>query len=192
MQMPTLETTRLSIRPLTREDELACHDLYVDIHSSRPDIGDAINRESRREWIDWTVRSYAQLSLLDQPPYGDRAIVSKQDGRFLGLVGLVPLLAPFAQLPMLGGRANSRFSPEVGLFWATSPAVQRNGYATEAARALIVFAFEQLRLARIVAGTEYANLPSIAVMRKLGMRIENNPFREPTWFQVVGLLESED
>ena len=33
MQMPILETTRLSIRPLTLEDELACHDLYVDIQA---------------------------------------------------------------------------------------------------------------------------------------------------------------
>jgi hypothetical protein len=27
-------------------------------------------------------------------------------------------------------------------------------------------------------------------MRKLGMRIESNPFAEPKWFQVVGSLEA--
>jgi RimJ/RimL family protein N-acetyltransferase len=41
-----------------------------------------------------------------------------------------------------------------------------------------------------VATTEHDNLGSIAVMRKLGMRIETNPEGEPEWFQTVGILEA--
>jgi hypothetical protein len=40
-----------------------------------------------------------------------------------------------------------------------------------------------------VATTEHANIASIGVMRKLGMRIERNSLSEPPWLQVVGVLE---
>ena len=43
---------------------------------------------------------------------------------------------------------------------------------------------------RIVATTSYDNLASIAVMRKLSMRIERNPLPDPPWLQVVGMLEA--
>jgi len=82
-----------------------------------------------------------------------------------------------------------RSSPEFGLFWAISSAYQRQGFATEAARAMIEYAFQHLRLRRVVATTEYDNLASIGVMRRLGMRIERNPLPEPPWLQVVGVLE---
>jgi ribosomal-protein-alanine N-acetyltransferase len=78
---------------------------------------------------------------------------------------------------------------EMGLFWAIDPDHQRQGYATEAAQALIDFAFQQLRVKRLIATTEYDNTASIAVMRKLGMRIEKNPFPDPPWLQVVGILD---
>jgi [ribosomal protein S5]-alanine N-acetyltransferase len=57
---------------------------------------------------------------------------------------------------------------------------------------LVDFAFEQLRLARIVATTERDNAASQAVMRHLGMRMHENALDEPAWFQVVGILEHPD
>lgn len=39
------------------------------------------------------------------------------------------------------------------------------------------------------AEPDYDNTASTAVMRKLGMRIDDNPLREPPWLQVVGILE---
>ena len=41
-----------------------------------------------------------------------------------------------------------------------------------------------------MADMTYDNLASIAVMRKLGMRIERNPCRDPAWLQIVGILRS--
>src|SRR6185295_5606905 len=120
----------------------------------------------------WSIRNYEELAQLHQPPYGDRAVVLKGTRQIAGLVGLVPLLAPFAQLHSMGSREHAHYSAEVGLFWAISPSMQRKGYASEAARALVQYAFDHLKLARIVAGTEHANVGSIAVMRRLGMRIE--------------------
>jgi hypothetical protein len=70
-----------------------------------------------------------------------------------------------------------------------SPAMQGRGFATEAARALVSYAFDVLKLGRIMAGTGYDNLASMAVMRKLGMRIERNPFPSPAWFETTGILQ---
>jgi [ribosomal protein S5]-alanine N-acetyltransferase len=39
-----------------------------------------------------------------------------------------------------------------------------------------------------VATTSSDNAPSIGVMRKVGRHIERNPYPDPPWFQVVGVL----
>ena len=187
MILPPLTTERLIIRPLAMGDLEMCHQLNLEIEWHDKNLTVEQNREARRSWLEWTVRNYTELARLLQPPYGDRAIVLKNSGAFAGLVGLVPLLAPFAQLPSFGRIENAPFSAEVGLFWATRPSMQRRGIATEAARALIDYAFETLKLGRIMAGTEYDNHASIAVMGRLGMRIEENPFPEPAWFQITGI-----
>jgi RimJ/RimL family protein N-acetyltransferase len=142
-------------------------------------------------WLEWTVAGYTQLETLTTPPYGERA-VALRDGPMVGLVGLVPSLAPFGRLPGFGGdpATRERFRPEVGLYWALNPRARGNGYATEAARALIEWAFANLELVRIVATTRHDNPASQAVMRRLGMRLEQNPDPEPPWFQVVGWLDA--
>src|ERR1700751_831918 len=93
-------------------------------------------------------------------------------------------------LPRLPPR-HWRTAPEVGLFYAITPALRGQGYATEAAQALVDYDFQQLRLKRIVATTTYENAASMGVMRKLGMRLERNPYAEPPWLQVVGVLEND-
>ena len=148
----------------------------------------------RRAWLEWTRLSEAWYDQLHQPPYGDRAITLKATGALIGALGYVPQLMPFEQLAEWGGvlPAQARFTPEVGLFWAIAPEHQRRGYASEAARAMIDHAFETLRLKRLTATTDYGNLASQGVMRRVGMRLLRNPWPEPHWFQVVGVLAQPD
>ena len=54
---------------------------------------------------------------------------------------------------------------------------------------LLIRAFRADDLGRLFATTEFDNLASVGVMRRLGMRVERNPFPSPPWFQVVGVLE---
>ncbi len=189
MHVPPLETDRLRIRPFTMNDLDAAHQL-LDVEV--PIAGEGhLEREERRRWLEWTLLSDKWLPWLDQPPYGDRAIVLKRTDQVIGACGFVPCFAPFGQLPAFGSRGKSPTglsSTEFGLYWAVLPAHQRQGYATEAGGALIDYAFRELDLERIVAMTTYGNAPSIAVMRKLGMQIERNPHPEPPWLQVVGVL----
>jgi ribosomal-protein-alanine N-acetyltransferase len=178
--MPVLEARRLNIRELTRADLLnAC--AVLDAES--PDT-----RDARRRWLEWTIASYAQLAELRQPPYGDRAVVLRGTDELIGLCGLVPCLGPYA--PLLGDSTSTRASPEVGLYWVIATEHRRRGYATEAGRALLAYAFQTLLLRRVIATTTSDNLASMGVMRKLGMQVRSNHQRDPEWLQVVGVIES--
>ena len=192
--MPILETVRLLIRPFVVED---LQDVYrlLDVELREADLrADKMDTLTERaEWLQWSVLNYEQLAKLRQPPYGDRAVVLKATGQLIGACGFVPCLSPFEQLPgfICGDRtASPRLATtEFGLFYAISPAHQHQGYATEAAQALVDYAFRELRLKRVIATTSFDNSGSMGVMRKLGMRIEKNPLPEPPWLQVVGMLE---
>jgi [ribosomal protein S5]-alanine N-acetyltransferase len=86
---------------------------------------------------------------------------------------------------------NARLRPEFGLFYAFDPAFHGKGYATEAAQALTDFMFNNFNIERIIATTEYNNQRSQAVMRRLGMDIQRNPFPDPFWCQIIGILENQ-
>jgi RimJ/RimL family protein N-acetyltransferase len=190
-----METERLRIRAFNLYDLDNVHRV-LDVELADADIGTegAMTREQRERWLNWTTLSYDELARLRQPPYGERAVVLKDTNELIGAVGYVPCLDAFGQLaalaPALAGPAQRLFSTEFGLYWAVSPIYQRRGFATEAAQALIEYAFSRLRLLRIVATTHDDNDASIRVMRKLGMLIERNPYPDPPWLQVVGVLEN--
>ena len=182
--MRTLDSERLSIRAFVLEDG--------DTYSRLLDAafgGDSYgSSDSKRVMFEFQVASDAGLALLHQPPYGDRAIVLRTTGKIIGSVGFAPALAPFGLLPSF--ESSPHFTPEVGLFWALFPDQQGHGYATEAAAAMVAYAFAELRLRRIIATTEHDNTRSMNVMRRLGMRLERNPGAEPHWFQTIGVLDN--
>jgi RimJ/RimL family protein N-acetyltransferase len=179
-----LKTPRLLIRDLTMADLDPVHRLLdLDLEM------EALSRQERADWLQWTLLDYAQRRRLYQPPYGDYAMELAAGGQVIGLVGLVPSMMPFGLLPGYAGEAPYNI-PEVGLFWAVSPDHQRQGYATEAGSAVIGYGFGSLHLRRMVATTERENDASIGVMRRLGMRIEHNPSPAPFFLRVVGVLEN--
>lgn len=51
------------------------------------------------------------------------------------------------------------------------------GYATEAAAAIIDYAFSELQLPAVVAETQSANLPSCRMLEKIGMKLERKVIR---------------
>lgn len=189
LQMPILTTPRLHIRRFERGDLETVHRILDQ------EADEGLTLEERDAWLEWSVQNYDALEHLYQPPYGDRAVVLRDSGELIGAVGLVPSYNFFAQISGLGPdplpQSPARFArPEVGLYWTIARAHRNQGYASEAARALINFAFTDLSLGCIVATTAYDNLASQAVMRHLGMRVEGNPFAEPPYLQVVGMLKN--
>jgi RimJ/RimL family protein N-acetyltransferase len=186
-----LETVRLIIRPFAPDDLHVIHRILELTFGDGTKITDEEALSERLSWLDWSRLSAEWLPMMFQPPYGDRAVMLKSTDEVIGAVGLVPCFDVFEQIPGLNrsGSPSTYRVAEMGLFWAIDPEQQRRGYATEAAQAMIDFAFQQLRVKRLIATTEYDNAASISVMRKLGMHIERNPFSEPPWLQVVGVLD---
>ena len=194
-KMPILETKRLQIRPFVMADLEDVHqllDVALDPEALHTAPDDSL--AARETWLHWTVLNYEQLASLYQPPYGDRAVINKATGALIGAAGFVPYLNPFEQLPGFSPDdpppIPSYATTEFGLFYAISPAHQRQGFASEAAQALVDYAFRHLNLKRVVATTDYDNIGSIGVMRRLGMRIERNPHPEPPWLQVAGVVDN--
>lgn len=190
--MPALRTERLAIRPFTMADLADVYRLF-DVELAEADLrADKITSMAERtEWLQWTVLSYRHLAKMHQPPYGDRAIILTSKGVLIGSCGYVPLLNAFERIPLLrGASADQRAlnAPEFGLFYAIAPAQRRQGFATEAAQALVDYAFAQLRVRRVIATTTHDNSGSIAVMRALGMHVERNPSSDPPWLQVAGVI----
>lgn len=85
----------------------------------------------------------------------DLAICSKDTGLLIGGCGI---------------RRETELSSIANLGWAINPEFQNKGYATEAARALIEFGFNDLGLSVIYALCDARNVASFKVMEKLGMK----------------------
>ncbi|MGE7997424.1 GNAT family N-acetyltransferase [Lysinibacillus sp. NPDC093190] len=59
---------------------------------------------------------------------------------------------------------------EIG--WVLNPNYFNNGYASEAAKAVLDYGFKEMKLHRIIATCQPENIPSYKVMEKIGMRRE--------------------
>ena len=113
--------------------------------------GSTLPRSKVEEWIHLCEQNY------DTKGYGMFA-VTLLNGAFIGFCGL-------GVLP-------------VELIFAYVPASWGNGYATEAARAVLAFGFEVIGLEAIYATVDQANLASLHVMDKLGFRFFETRYDE--------------
>lgn len=90
------------------------------------------------------------------------------DGEFIGFTGLAPVTL---EVPFKG-------SVEVG--WRLARSAWGHGYATEAARASVDYAFGELGLDEVVSMATIGNVRSHRVMQKLGMtRSTDDDFEHP-------------
>ena len=60
------------------------------------------------------------------------------------------------------------------LGWIIHRAYQGNGYATEAAKAVMHFALDKLYVKKTVAYCDHRNERSVGVMRKIGLTLERD------------------
>jgi [ribosomal protein S5]-alanine N-acetyltransferase len=148
----------------------------------------AMSVAQARTWLDWNIANERQLAQLNQPPYGERAIVHNGTGSVVGAIGLVPCIDQFGKVG-IGSNDDGATHAEVGMFWHVLPEWRNQGIATAAAALLRDYACTQLGLRRIIATTDYDNLASQAVMRRIGMELRKNPSDTPAWLQIVGVYE---
>jgi RimJ/RimL family protein N-acetyltransferase len=148
--MTTLETNRLVLRPFLETDLDDLCTLYSDPDVMRYLNTGVLNRD------ETTVRLKRMLDHWQTHGYGIWAVIHKKDDRFIGRCGI----------------ANVHDFPDCELVYTFARAYWGQGYATEAARAALDYAFIHLKLPRVIALAVVDNLASRNVMRKLGMTFE--------------------
>jgi RimJ/RimL family protein N-acetyltransferase len=148
----SLETERLRLRRSRPEDAEV-----ISAYRSDP----AVNRYQGWERIDPSGIRAEIIQMARRAP-GERggwvqlSVEERESGRLVGDIGL---------------SAVDDESGVVKIGYTIAPAFQGRGYATEAVRALVGYAFDTLgaRLVRAYASAE--NLPSIRVAENVGMRL---------------------
>ncbi len=157
MTLPAAATERLDIRPWAIPDDLeAFHAIWGD-----PEV----------IWWGPMADPAASLDLMRKtasfgPGLGWAAVRLRATGAVVGNAALQPT-------------PGDRTDVEVG--WHFARAHWGKGYATEAAQALVAYAFSELGLGRVVADIVPDNHRSRAVARRLGMHPEGT-------FERAGML----
>ena len=174
---PTIETARLRLRPVTAQDAGALFALHSKPHVLRYWDAPPWTDPAR---ADRFVEASRQLA--DDGTGARLAIDRRQDGSFVGWCSLT--------------RWNPTFR-SAGITYCLDDTAWGQGYATEAARALLVWAFDALDLNRVQTEVDTRNVASARVLEKLGF-VREGTLREDcvvegqvsdSW--VYGLLRRE-
>lgn len=158
---PVIETQRLILRCLTDEDLVK-----FSLINSDPQVMEYFPSIIDERTTMKMIRN--EQETFSREGYCLFACVLKENEAFIGFVGLheVGINAPFV--------------PAVEVGWRLAKEHWNQGYATEAALAVINFGFSEIGLLEIVSFTSCLNKASIRVMEKCGLtRNHKDDFLHP-------------
>jgi ribosomal-protein-alanine N-acetyltransferase len=143
----TLRTRRLVLRPVTAHDhaDLLAHWTAPEVRQFLFD-GAILSPADITGAIEDSSRTFAQAG------YGLWLIREREGTGLVGTAGLRPL---------------KDLGPEV--IYSLAPGARGKGYATEAARAVMVHALGPLELPEVLAEIDDGNAASVKVIERLGM-----------------------
>ena len=147
-----LETGRLLLRQFEEEDWRDLHAYYGDVSATRFTYGQALG-----EGDTWRIMC-GMLGHWQLRGYGPYALQRKADGRVLGTVGF--------------WYPNDWPEPEIK--WGLAAAYQGQGYAAEAARAVLATGHRCLPDIRLISLIHVDNVASIRLARGLGAVYERD------------------
>lgn len=172
--MIILETPRLLLRHLEPDDLEALFALYRDPEIRRyfPD-GTRTQAETQDE-LNWFLNGHPH-----HPELGLWATIEKRSGAFLGRCGLLPW--------------DINGTQEVELAFLIGKARWREGFATEAAGAIVEHARTALGLRRLICLITPGNAASVGLAKKVGMSFEREHVDEfgPCHIYALALVTPE-
>ena len=148
MTLSLIETAQLRLRPFRFEDLDALHRLWTE-----PEVrrylwdGEVITRDRVESLIKISITSF------EDHGFGLWAVLPREGESLIGFCGFWFFHEP----------------PKLELLYGISPAHWHKGLATEAARAMLSYGFNELSFERIEASTDAANVASSKVMERVGM-----------------------
>lgn len=152
--MVILETARLTLRTFRADDLLALCQLYADSEVRQFFPEGVLTEEETREELAWYLNGgwpeHAELGLW--------ATIDRRTNRFIGRCGLIPWTI------------DDRL--EIELAYLIAKDYWRQGLATEAAEAIVQYAFNELGLMRLIALIDEKNVASIRTAKRVGFRFE--------------------
>jgi RimJ/RimL family protein N-acetyltransferase len=160
-----LETERLRFRMLRLDDFPTYEKWCADINVMRYIGGKTLDRVLAWRHLTNLLGHWTLLG------YGYYAVEEKATGDFIGRVGFT----------------NQPGWPGFELGWTIAPEYQGCGYATEAARMLLRYAFEELDQPHVISLIHADNTPSRKVAEKLGQRIEGEAMMMDIPYLVYGI-----
>jgi RimJ/RimL family protein N-acetyltransferase len=178
MSLLPIQTERLLLRDFAEGDWRAVHAYAADPEASRYMEWGPNDEAQTRSYVAGVLAGQKREPRLDF----DLAVTLRGDGRLIGGCGF-HISSPSNREAWIGYVLNHGF-------WG-------QGYATEAARALLVFGFERFGLHRIYATCDPRNLGSARVLEKVGMlregRLRENKWQKGEWRDsfVYAILEQE-
>lgn len=161
MTEPVIETDRLVLRDWRDNDRTPFHAMCNDPRVMAT-LGPLMSRSESDALIDRAIARGRDNG------HTFWALERRADHAFLGWCGLV---RGASELPIAG-------EPEIG--WRLAAAHWGNGYATEAARGSLAWAWKNIAAPRVVAITSAINHRSQRVMAAIGMRrVDKGDFDHP-------------
>lgn len=155
-----IETERLYLRQWRASDFAIFAEMNADLDVMKyfpkplsPKVSDAIANKCSQ--------------LIKDKGWGFWAVSLKETDTFIGMVGLNE------------AHADMSFAPAIEIAWRLHKDYWGQGYATEAARASLNFAFDTLGLDEVVAFTAVINEHSQLIMQRIGMSNTQENFYHP-------------
>lgn len=147
-----IETEQLALRELTMDDFQTWHKMLSDQETMQY-YPCAFDEDKTRSWIDWNLDNYSKYG------FGLWAIILKETNQFIGDCGIT----------MQNIHGDGNLFPEIGYhidkrFW-------RKGYASQAGKACLRYAFENMDFNEIFSYQKWTNIPSRKVAEKMGMSL---------------------
>lgn len=143
-----LETGRLVIRNFKPSDWQMLHSMVIRYQATEMAAYDRpwpTSEEEIRNTTGWFASTNSYL-----------AVCLKDTGRLIGYIGITPDETHGQRVYELGYAFDANY--------------HGRGYASEACRAVLDHAFNELQADRIIAGTASVNQPSIRLLKRLGFQ----------------------
>ncbi len=147
------KTERLTLRPLELSDLDTAHEYASDMKNTKYMV--YLPNNTVKETEQFLQRVVAEWE-KDNPSFYEFAVIL--DGKHIGAVSIC--------------LDESRQVGELG--WIINKAYQGNGYASEAAKAILDFAVKKINIKKVVAHCDYRNEASCRVMCKIGLSLERD------------------
>ncbi|MBN2652268.1 MAG: GNAT family N-acetyltransferase [Spirochaetales bacterium] len=144
-----IETKRLFLRELVKSDKEELAKILTDPESMKY-YPAPFSYKKVEDWIKWNIDNYNKYN------HGLWAVILKEGNVFLGDCGITMQNIDGEQLPELGYHIKKEYC--------------NKGFATEAAKACMEYAFGTLDFPVLYIYTKHDNKPSFRVAEKIGMK----------------------